>query len=64
MTPSFPHILQPPAFLPDTHQISQTPQSPVNMEEKLKELEDEIHLDIEDKEDKKDNYSSDEKKHL
>ena len=34
------------------------------MEEKLKELEDKIHLDIEDKEDIKDENSSDEKKHL
>ena len=34
------------------------------MEEKLKELEDKIHLDIEDIEDKKDENSSDENKHL
>ena len=44
--------------------IPDSTQSPVDMEEKLKELEDEIHLDIKDREDKVDENSLDDKKHL
>ena len=44
--------------------VPDSTQSPVDMEEKLKELEDKIHLDIEDRQDKMDENSSDKKKNL
>ena len=56
--------IHPVSQFPPTPVVPDSTQSPVDMEEKLKELEDEIHLEIKDREDKVNENSSDDKKHL